>query len=204
MEDAENTGVTRDDAAPPRVPLWGPPPASGTPSPLAPAAAPVYEYPAEQPWTDPPTQAVNTCTTPTEPRKPMQGRAVVVAMVASFVVVAAVVVVSFVRGENRPSSGSDVAGAPVPVTSNGYDQARTTTTPPVRYTTTRPSTPVSSSRATPTGYREVTGPNGVFVSIPQNWTVAAGSQPTNHQADDPATPGAVDRKSTRLNSSHIL
>ncbi|GHH44261.1 hypothetical protein [Lentzea cavernae] len=200
MEDAENTGVTRDDAAPPRVPLWGPVPASGTPGP----AAPVYEYPAEQPWTEPPSQAVNTYMTPTEPRKPLQGKAVVVAVVVSFVVVAAVVVVSFVRGENQPSAGSDVVGAPVPVTSNRYDQARTTTTPPARYTTTRPSTSVSSSRATPTGYREVTGPNGVFVSIPQNWTVAAGSQPTNHQADDPATPGAVIRYGASTSESRPL
>ncbi|MFJ8959031.1 hypothetical protein ACIRG5_06540 [Lentzea sp. NPDC102401] len=175
MEDAENTGVTRDNAAPRRVPLWGPaqPESPGIPT---------YEYPPEPP--------VDVFAPPVEPREPKQGKAIIAAVIVAFVVVAAVVVVSYVRGESQSSAGPDVVGAPVPATSNRY--VTTTTTPP-RYTSTRPSTSVSSALSTPSGYREVTGPNGVFVAIPETWTVAAGSQPTNHQADDPATPGAVVR-----------
>ncbi len=187
MDDAENTDVTRENAGLSRVPLWGPAPGPDTP------ATPTYEYPPEQPSADAPTQFTGGSVTPKVARRPMEGKAVVVAAVVAFVVVAAVVVVSYVRGGSRSTAEPDVAGAPVPVTSNRYDHLTATATPPMRYTTTRPSTSVSSSPFTPVGYRKVTGPNGVFVSIPQTWTVAAGSQPTNHQADDPATPGSVVR-----------
>ncbi|KOV87214.1 hypothetical protein ADL03_07655 [Nocardia sp. NRRL S-836] len=121
---------------------------------------------------------------------------IVAAAVVSFVAVAAVVVVSFMRTDKEYPLSQNVRGAPVPVTSNGFVPVTTTTTlPRLSYppATTRPSTSVSGSVSTPAGYRTVTGPNGVFVSIPQTWSVAAGSQPTNHQADDPATPGAVVR-----------
>ncbi|WP_330277835.1 hypothetical protein OG205_20475 [Lentzea sp. NBC_00516] len=131
---------------------------------------------------------------PPAPRKSMEGKAIIAAVVASFVAVTAVVAVSFVRGDEKSSTGQNVGAAPVPVTSNRLGPVTTTTTVPQRkYTTTRPSTSVSSVASTPTGYRAVTGPNGIFVSIPQTWTVAAGSQTTNHQADDPATPGALVR-----------
>ncbi|WP_439657465.1 hypothetical protein ACSHWB_34435 [Lentzea sp. HUAS TT2] len=193
MEDAENTGVTRENAGLSRAPLWGPAPGSGAPAPPGPPAAPTYEYPPVQPSAAATTQFTSGSVAPRAARKPLEGKAVVAAMIVSFVVVAAVVVVSFVRGQSQSSAEPDVAAAPVPVTSNGFDYPTTTTKPTVRSTTTRPSTSVSTSSFTPVGYRKVTGPNGVFVSIPQTWTVAEGSQPTNHQAGDPATPGNVVR-----------
>lgn len=184
MEDAANTDVTRENAGQPRAPLWGPAPVRGTPPPPVPPPAPVYE--------EPPTWGATEYVAPPAAKKPIEGKAVIAAVVVSFVAVTAVVVVSFMRADEESPSGQDVGAAPVPVTSNRF--APVTTTPPqARYTTTRPSTSVSSSVSTPTGYRAVTGPNGVFVSIPQTWTVAPGSQPTNHQAEDPATPGAVIR-----------
>ncbi len=189
MEDAENTGVTRDDAASARVPLWGPAPGSGTPPP---PGSPTYGHPWEQPSADVPAQVAGVPPPPAA-RKSMQGKVVIAAAIVSFVVVGAVVVVSYVRGEQQSPAASDVAGAPVPATSNSSDRLTTITTPPTRYTTTRPSTSVSGSVFTPVGFRKVNGPNGIFVSIPETWTVTPGSQPTNHQADDPATPGALVR-----------
>ncbi|MFD4669980.1 hypothetical protein ACFWNN_09610 [Lentzea sp. NPDC058450] len=179
MEDAANTDVTRENAGQ-RAPLWGPAPARGTPPP---PAAPVYE--------DPPAWGAGAYVAPPAVKKSVEGKAVIAAVVVAFVAVTAVVAVSFMRGEEESPNGQGVGGAPVPVTSNRF--APVTTPPQQRYTTTRPSTSVSSSVSTPTGYRAVSGPNGVFVSIPQTWTVGPGSQPTNHQAEDPATPGAVIR-----------
>ncbi|RDI24490.1 hypothetical protein DFR72_10970 [Lentzea flaviverrucosa] len=189
MEDIENTGVARENAGSSRVPLWGPAPGSGPPEQPGPPAS-AFEY---QPSADAPTEFTSAPAAPVNVRKPMEGKAVVAAVVVSFVVVAAVVVVSYVRGDGQPSTETNAAGTPFPVTTTEFAPVTATTTPPARPTTTRPSTSASSSASTPVGYRGVTGPNGIFVSIPQNWTVASGSQVTNHQADDPATPGAVVR-----------
>jgi hypothetical protein len=52
-------------------------------------------------------------------------------------------------------------------------------TPPPVTTTTTPA-------EEPTGYRTVTGPAGVYVSIPADWTVKQGAVPSNLQADSPA------------------
>ncbi|MGI5499009.1 hypothetical protein [Lentzea sp. CA-135723] len=190
MEDAANTDVTRENAGQPRTPLWGPAPARSTPPP----AAPVYE--------DPPAWGATEYVAPPAAKKSVEGKAVIAAVVVSFVAVTAVVVVSFMRGDEETPNGQNVGAAPVPVTSNKF--APVTTPPQQRYTTTRPSTSVSSSASNPSGYRAVTGPNGVFVSIPQTWTVTPGSQPTNHQAEDPATPGAVIRYGASASEARAL
>jgi hypothetical protein len=187
MEDAANTGVTGENTGPPRTPLWGPAPVRGTPPPPASPAARIHE--------DPPARATSEPVVVPSTRRSLQGKAIIAAAIVSFVAVTAVVAVSFTRGDEESPVERNAAGTPVPVTSNEFLPVATTTTPPSRSypSTTRPSTSVSSSASAPIGYRSVTGPNGVFLSIPQTWTVAAGSQPTNHQAEDPATPGAVVR-----------
>ncbi|MEU5693242.1 hypothetical protein [Actinosynnema sp. NPDC020468] len=52
-----------------------------------------------------------------------------------------------------------------------------------------PPATTTSAPATPQGYRRVTGPGGIEVSIPQDWPVKPGAVPSNQQADNPKSPG---------------
>jgi hypothetical protein len=153
-----------DESDGPR-PLWGP---SGSPPPLQPA-----------PWI-PPTQ-------PAPPPEPKVGNATLVAIfgLCTFLVVTAAVVLAFVRGGGSPTTS---AGAAQPAATTTVTTTATTTATPT--TTTATTTTTTTVDLVPAGYRRVTGPAGVQVSIPQDWTVDTGVVKSEYEADDPSGSGS--------------
>lgn len=118
----------------------------------------------------------------------------IVAVVAAFAVVTGVMAVLVLRGGKEP--GVAVALAPNATTHAATASAST----PYRPTpSTVPSSlgppPVSSLApgAAPRGYRQVSGPGGIMVSIPEGWPVRQGATASNMQADDPDSPGDLIR-----------
>ncbi|SFW92122.1 hypothetical protein [Amycolatopsis australiensis] len=114
--------------------------------------------------------------------------AAVGAGIAAFVAVTVVVV----------AAGRDT-GTPLATSADGADPLVATTYPTVIPTATSTSTysattPTDTSQATgsrlsagsvPSGYRRISGPAGIEVTIPEDWPVKTGSIPSNDQADAP-------------------
>lgn len=100
--------------------------------------------------------------------------------IATVVVVGAVLTVAIVRYTGTTpgtATSTTVIETPEPILP-GLPTSPEWTPPPVTTTTTPPA-------AEPVGYRTVTGPAGVYVSIPADWTVKQGAVPSNQQADSP-------------------
>ncbi len=117
-------------------------------------------------------------------------------MTALYVVLAVcllggVLAVAVVRYSNAPSE-EEAAGPEVttsesaPTTTAPTSESPVTTIPPTT-TSPPPSTSVAPAEdaPVPSSYRTVSGPEGVHVAIPADWTVKPGAVPSNLQADSP-------------------
>lgn len=166
----------------PRVPLWGP---------LDPGASP-------------PDSLLPLSSDPLPPTAPPgRDRGLVIAIVAAiaaFAVVTGVVAVLALRGGEEP--GTAAAAVPSAATS-----VVTVSSAPNSYPATAPTVPSSTGPsslgpppvsspgpgAVPQGYRQVSGPAGIMVNIPEGWPVRQGATASNLQADDPDSPGDLIR-----------
>lgn len=197
--------------SPARSSLWGPAraPAESTERP---------EYAEFQPG-GPPTEPIAAI--PPEPSGaveeplPASGGAkstsrvkvVIGAAVTAFAAVTAVIVVSAVtyRPAPRSDANSQVLGAGsgagayssyAPTYAPTYVLTETPTPTTASTTETSSATSMSySPGAVPDGYQRVTGPAGVSVSIPADWSVQRGAFATTDEADAPDGSGSIIRYS---------
>jgi hypothetical protein len=137
---------------------------------------------------------------PTVP--PKRDKRLIVAIVASctaFAVVTAVAMVLALRGGGNDPSAAAASTPNVTITPTGTAGTPDRTATSALPTSTSPSAiaqpPVSSLNpgAVPPGFRQVSGPGGILVSIPEGWPVKPGATAFNMQADDPDSPGDLIR-----------
>jgi hypothetical protein len=159
-------------------PLWG------SPAPGAGPVPPQYPPPVVPPQYPPPPA----------PDRQRRLAPLYVAIAAAVCLLGGILAVAITKYAAKPDPAA--AAAPVTTTETTPEpmpepmtsapaEAPVATTPPVTtyppVTTTYP----PANDAVPPSYRTVTGPAGVQVAIPADWTVKAGAVPSNLQADSP-------------------
>jgi hypothetical protein len=194
----------------PRVPLWGPldpgvsPPDSLLPSEPPPSSPDFLSPLPPDASSSPPDSLLPLPSDPPPPPAAPTGRdrglmIAIVGAVAAFAVVTSVVAVLALRGGEEPGTAAPAAlsvttGVATASSAPNSSRAAASTLPPSTVPSLGPP-PVSSPApgAVPHGYRQVSGPGGIMVSIPEGWPVRQGATASNLQADDPDSPGDLIR-----------
>lgn len=148
-------------------PLWGAP---GT-------APPGHD-------TTPPFPAYAPPPPPPAPRRQLLPLYIAVAAVCVLGGILAIAIVRY-TGDSSTTARTTAAPTTVPPEPNVAVPGPGTATPPSSPEWTPPATTTTVPDHPLTDYRTVTGPAGVYVAIPTDWTVSPGAVPSNLQANSP-------------------
>lgn len=164
----------------------------------------------------------STPLTPSDPPPPTalpkQDKGLIIAIVAACTAFAAITAMAIVPALRGGGDDPSAAAASIPnMTITGTAIASTpnrtgtsappTSAPPASASPSAPGLPSASSLnpgVVPPGFRQVPGPGGILVSIPEDWPVKPGSTASNMQADDPDSPGDLIRFGSSPSSTASL
>jgi hypothetical protein len=122
--------------------------------------------------------------------------AIVVACTAFAVVTVVVMVPALRAGGGGPSAAAATQNMTITDAATASTPDHMTTSPvPASKSPSAAGPPVSSldPGVVPRGFRQVSGPGGILVSIPEDWPVKPSATAFNMQADDPDSPGDLIR-----------